>query len=191
METWYRELRVEHDVLMTDDEPLGGRWNFDADNRHAFGVRGPGLLPAPPRFGPDAITREVIALVNARFAAHPGSLDSFAWPVTRGDALQALAAFVADRLPSFGRWQDAIWPGEPWLWHSQLSAALNLKLLNPREVIAAAVSAHAAGAAPLASVEGFVRQILGWREYVRGIYWTRMPAYLDANALDAHEPLPA
>ena len=95
-----------------------------------------------------------------------------------------------ERLPSFGRWQDAMWPDEPWLWHSQLSAALNLKLLSPREVVDAAVDAWRQGHAPLAAVEGFVRQILGWREYVRGIYWTRMPGYVELNALNAHEPLP-
>ena len=103
----------------------------------------------------------------------------------------ALQRFITERLPLFGRYQDAMWPGEPWLYHAHLAAALNLKLLNPREVVDAAVAAYRAGAAPLASVEGFVRQILGWREYVRGIYWTRMPGYAELNALDAHEDLPA
>jgi len=147
----------------------------------------------PPRasFEPDAVTREVIALVESRFAAHPGSLDSFAWPVTRPQALQALQRFIQERLPLFGPFQDAMWPGEPWLYHAHLGAALNLKLLRPREVVDAAVAAYRAGAAPLAGVEGFVRQILGWREYVRGIYWTRMPAYGELNALDAQADLPA
>jgi deoxyribodipyrimidine photolyase-related protein len=104
--------------------------------------------------------------------------------------LQALNDFIQERLPLFGHYQDAMWPGEVWLYHSHLSAALNLKLLNPREVVDAAVAAHAKGRAPLASVEGFVRQILGWREYVRGIYWTRMPAYADSNALQADTDLP-
>jgi deoxyribodipyrimidine photolyase-related protein len=133
----------------------------------------------------------VIALVNTRFAQHPGTLESFAWPVTREQALQALALFIQQRLPLFGRYEDALWPGEPWLYHSHLSAALNLKLLNAREVVQAAEAAYHAGAAPLASVEGFIRQILGWREYVRGIYWTQMPAYAERNALNAQEPLPA
>ena len=191
MEDFYREMRRRHGVLMDGDSPAGGRWNFDAENRHAFGRSGPTLVPAPPRFEPDAITREVFALVDARFAPHPGDLASFAWPVTREQALECLARFVAERLPEFGRWQDALWPREPWLWHSQLSAALNLKLLDPHEVVAAAEKAWRAGQVPLASAEGFIRQILGWREYVRGVYWTRMPGYLDENALDAHAPLPA
>jgi deoxyribodipyrimidine photolyase-related protein len=193
MEYFYREMRKRHRVLMSDDaadEPEGGQWNFDAENREAFGADGPQAVPARAAFEPDSITREVIALVDARFADHPGRLDGFAWPVTREQALVSLHRFIAERLPWFGRYQDAMWPGEPWLYHSHLSAALNLKLLNPREVVAAAEAAYRAGAAPLPSVEGFVRQILGWREYVRGIYWTRMPAYAGLNELDAQENLP-
>jgi deoxyribodipyrimidine photolyase-related protein len=193
LEYFYREQRRRHRVLMsaTDpDAPEGGQWNFDADNRDAFGSEGPQGVPAPARFEPDALTREVLDLVRRRFAAHTGSLDSFAWAVTRPQALHALERFVAERLPQFGRWQDALWPGEPWLWHSHLSAALNLKLLHPHEVVAAAEAAYRAGHVPLASAEGFIRQILGWREYVRGIYWTHMPAYLERNALDAQAALP-
>ena len=191
LEYFYRELRQRHGVLIKDGKPVGGQWNFDADNRGTFGPEGPGLLPERVTFKPDAITREVIALVNERFAQHPGTLDSFAWPVTRDQALQALHCFIEQRLPLFGRYEDALWPGEPWLYHSQLSAALNLKLLNPREVVQAAEAAYHAGRAPLQSVEGFIRQILGWREYVRGIYWTQMPSYIDRNALDAQQDLPA
>ena len=191
MEFFYREMRQRHQVLMDGDEPCGGQWNYDADNREAFDARGPGFVPPRATFAPDAVTRDVIDLVNRRFAAHPGSLDGFAWPVTRTQALQALDAFVDERLESFGRFQDAMWPGEPWLYHSHLAAALNLKLLDPREVVARAEAAYRAGRVPLASAEGFVRQILGWREYVRGIYWTRMPGYLELNALDARESLPA
>ncbi len=194
MEYFYREMRKRHGVLMSGergDAPEGGQWNFDEDNREAFGSTGPGVAPARAIFEPDALTRDVIALVEARFASHPGRLDSFGWPVTREQALVALQHFITERLPLFGRYQDAMWPGEPWLYHSHLAAALNLKLLNPREVVAAAVAAYHAGAVPLPSVEGFVRQILGWREYVRGIYWTRMPDYAGVNALDANENLPA
>ena len=191
MEYFYREQRKRHDVLMQGGEPVGGQWNFDADNREAFGPAGPGAVPPRAAFEPDAVTLEVIALVKSRFADHPGRLDSFAWPVTREQALRSLQAFVRDRLPLFGRFQDAMWPDDPWLYHSHLSAALNLKLLNPREVVAAAETAYREGHAPLASVEGFVRQILGWREYLRGIYWTQMPGYLERNALDARQDLPA
>ncbi len=193
MEYFYREQRKRHRVLMDAqdaDAPLGGQWNFDADNREAFGPAGPSAVPPRRTFEPDALTREVIALVDERFAEHPGRLDSFAWPLTRAQALQSLHAFIQQRLPLFGRYQDAMWPGDPWLYHSHISAALNLKLLNPREVVAAAEAAYHAGQAPLSSVEGFVRQILGWREYVRGIYWTQMPGYLERNTLGAHADLP-
>jgi deoxyribodipyrimidine photolyase-related protein len=189
-EYWYRELRKKTGLLMDGDEPVGGRWNFDAENRESFGKEGPPPMPTPSRFPPDALTAEVLALVQRRFADHPGSLDAFAWPVTREDALHALSVFVRERLPHFGRWQDAMWSGEVWLFHSHLAAALNLKLLNPREVLQAAEAEWREGRAELSSVEGFVRQILGWREYVRGIYWLHMPGYLERNALGASRPLP-
>ena len=191
LEFFYRELRQRHGVLMQDGQPAGGQWNFDADNRASFGAKGPGVLPPRAMFEPDAITREVIELVNTRFAEHPGSLYSFAWPVTRAQALQALQRFIDERLPLFGQYEDALWPGEPWLYHSHLSAALNLKLLTAREVVQAAEAAYDSGHAPLQSAEGFIRQILGWREYVRGIYWTQMPSYAERNALDAQQDLPA
>ena len=191
LEYFYRELRQRHGVLMLDDKPIGGQWNFDADNRESFGACVPPNVPPRSTFAPDSLTREVITLVEERFADHPGTLESFAWPVTRAQALQSLHVFVEQRLPHFGRYQDAMWPGEAWLYHSHLSAALNLKLLDPREVVQAAETAYHTGAAPIASVEGFIRQILGWREYVRGIYWTRMPHYAELNALDAQQPLPA
>jgi deoxyribodipyrimidine photolyase-related protein len=192
LEYFYREMRRRHRVLITaDGQPEGGEWNYDADNRKPFGAEGPGAVPPRTVFEPDAITREVIALVQKRFKGHPGRCDRFAWPVTREQALQSMQRFIHERLAGFGDVQDAMWPGEPWLWHSHLAAALNLKLLHPREVVAAAEAAYRSGRAPLAAVEGFIRQILGWREYVRGIYWTQMPEYLERNELGAHEPLPA
>jgi deoxyribodipyrimidine photolyase-related protein len=190
LEYWYRELRQRHGVLMQAGQPIGGRWNFDADNRESFGHAGPGPLPPPARFEPDAITLEILLLVGTRFADHPGSLQRFDWPVTREQALSALRDFIDHRLPDFGRHQDAMWQGEAWLHHSLLSAALNLKLIHPREVVSAAEAAYLAGRAPLQSVEGFIRQILGWREYVRGIYWTQMPGYAALDALHAQEDLP-
>jgi len=191
MEFFYREMRQEHRVLMDGDEPAGGAWNFDAENRKSFGKDGPDTLRPPPRrFAPDAVTREVIALVNKKFTKHPGTLDAFDWPVTQADAELALQDFLKHRLAEFGRWQDAMWTNEPWLFHSRLSAAMNLKLLDPRRVIAAAEKAFRCGRAPLAAVEGFIRQILGWREYVRGIYWLHMPGYLERNALGARHALP-
>jgi deoxyribodipyrimidine photolyase-related protein len=192
LEFFYREMRRRHGVLLTPTgEPEGGEWNYDADNRKSFGARGPGVVPPRVVFEPDPITHEVIQLVRQHFGSHPGRLGSFGWPVTRAQALHSLQRFVDERLAGFGDVQDAMWPGEPWLWHSHLAAALNLKLLNAREVVAAAEAAYRAGRAPLPAVEGFIRQILGWREYVRGIYWTQMPGYLERNELDAHEPLPA
>ena len=190
LEYFYRELRQRYNILMDDDKPAGGQWNFDADNREAFGPHGPGPVPARATFEPDALTREVIKLVNTRFSNHPGTLDSFAWPVTRPQALQALQRFVNERLPLFGRYEDALWPGEPWLYHSHLSSAMNLKLLSAREVVQAVETAYRVGDVPLQSAEGFIRQILGWREYVRGIYWTQMPSYVERNALSAQEELP-
>lgn len=191
LEYFYRELRHKTGILMDGKKPVGDQWNFDHDNRGSFGKQGPGLLPPPSRFAPDTITQEVITLVNQRFAQHPGSVASFGWPVTREQALVALSEFITHRLPSFGLYQDAMWEGELWLYHSHLSCALNLKLLNPREVVAAAEDAFRTGHAPLQAVEGFVRQILGWREYVRGIYWTHMPGYAQRNEQEAHAPLPA
>lgn len=191
LEFFYRELRQKTGILMSGKQPEGGRWNFDAENRSSFGPQGPGILPAPARFEPDNISLEVMALVNRQLSQHPGNLSSMGWPVTRAQALHALEAFIAHRLVDFGLYQDAMWEGEAWLYHSHLSCALNLKLLNPREVIQAAIDAYHQGHAPLASVEGFVRQILGWREYVRGIYWTQMPDYLERNAMNAQAALPA
>jgi deoxyribodipyrimidine photolyase-related protein len=191
MEFFYREMRRKHGVLLdAAGEPEGGQWNFDPENRGSFGREGPPPHAAPRAFKPDAITREVLALVEKRFAKHPGQLAAFDWPVTAAQAQAALDDFIAHRLADFGQYQDAMWTAEPWLWHSRLSAAMNLKLLDPRTVIAAAERAWREGRAPLASAEGFIRQILGWREYVRGIYWMQMPGYLERNALVAHEPLP-
>ena len=203
MEFFYREMRRQHRVLMDRDEPAGGAWNFDAQNRASFGKEGPLKAGTPVAFPPDAVTREVLALVEKQFAKHPGSLAQFDWPVTPEQAWAALEDFVEHRLPDFGRFQDAMWAErdgalltsalrhQSFLYHSRLSAAMNLKLLDPRDVIAAAERAYREGCAPLATVEGFIRQVLGWREYVRGIYWHFMPGYLEMNEFKATQPLPA
>ncbi len=191
LEYFYRELRRRHAVLMEGGQPRGGQWNYDRDNRAAFGAQGPGWVPPPAVFAPDAMTHGVLELVERHFASHPGSLDGFAWPVTRAQALESLAKFIAERLPLFGRFQDAMWTDAPWLYHSHLAALMNLKLLQPREVVAAATAALDAGDVAIADAEGFIRQVLGWREFVRGVYWTAMPGYADLNVLEAHEPLPA
>ncbi len=188
MEFFYREMRRETGLLMEGDEPAGGKWNFDAENRAALPK---GLVPpAPPRFAPDDITREVMDLVAARFGAHFGAIEGFAWPVTAKEARAALDAFIHDRLAQFGDYQDAMAAGQPTLFHSLISTSLNAGLLDPMEACRAAEDAWRAGRAPLNAVEGFIRQILGWREYVRGIYWHLMPGYARENALEATRPLP-
>ena len=189
METFYRLMRERTGLLMEDGVPAGGQWNFDRDNRKPL----PRSIDAPERlrFRPDAVTQEVLAMVETRFAGHFGTLDGFGWGVTRAEALQALDAFVADGLPGFGDYQDAMRTGAPFLFHATLSPYLNAGLLGAREVCARAEAAYRSGAAPLNAVEGFVRQILGWREYVRGIYWHHMPDYATSNALGAERPLPA
>ncbi len=190
MEFFYREMRTRHGILMEGGKPIGGEWNFDSENRKSFAKAGPPLHAAPRQFPPDAITQEVIQTVEAMFPEHPGNLADFDWPVTAADAQIALEDFIAHRLADFGDYQDAMWTQEPWLFHSRLSAVMNLKLLDPRQVIAAAEKAYQKGLAPLAAVEGFIRQILGWREYVRAIYWRFMPGYGEMNELQAQQPLP-
>ncbi len=191
MEFFYREMRHRTGYLMQDGEPVGGKWNFDADNRKTFGRNGPPDIKAPRRFQTDALTNDVIALVERMFPDAPGRLEEFDYPVTHEAALDALRDFVNHRLADFGRYQDAMAAGHPYLFHSRISTSLNLHLLDPRKAIEAAIQAYEDGAAPINSVEGFVRQILGWREFVRGIYWTRMPEYQDLNALDADLDVPA
>jgi len=178
-------------VLVTDDgDPVGGDWNFDDENREAFGADGPGMIPEGPSFGRDALTEEVLVLVRTDFADAPGALDDFRWPVTPAQAETALEDFIEHRLPEFGTYQDAMWTGRPFLYHSRLSAALNLKLLDPLTAVRRAEQAYHDGHAPINAVEGFVRQVLGWREFVRGVYWLYDSEYVDRNALNATADLP-
>ncbi|MDF3023890.1 MAG: deoxyribodipyrimidine photolyase-related protein, partial [Alphaproteobacteria bacterium] len=189
MEFFYRDMRRRYNILMDGDAPVGGQWNYDAENRKPPG--NDGLFRSEPLFfAPDDITKECISLVAARFGDHFGDLDPFYFAVTRKHALKALAHFVEERLPSFGDYQDAMLQGNPWMYHSFLSAYINCGLLDPLEVVAAAESAYRNGKAPLNATEGFIRQIIGWREYVRGVYWLKMPGYADENFLSANRPLP-
>jgi deoxyribodipyrimidine photolyase-related protein len=188
MEYFYREMRRFTGFLMEDGEPAQGVWNLDAQNRKP--LKKGQKIPARLRFSPDETTKAVIGLVADHFPNHFGDLAGFGWAVTRADALQALAHFVRDCLPWFGDVQDAMKAGEPFLYHSLLSGYINIGLLTPREVCDAAEAAWRAGRAPLNAVEGFIRQIIGWREYVRGFYWLKMPDYPTTNALAATRPLP-
>ena len=191
LEYFYREQRRAYDVLLTDDgKPVGGSWNFDDENRAAFGADGPGMIPHEPAFSRDETTKAVLDLVRRQRADAPGTLDDFIWPVTPEQAETALSAFIDHRLPRFGTYQDAMWTGHPFLYHSRLAAALNVKLLDPHAVIERVEAAYDAGEAPINAVEGFIRQVLGWREFVRGVYWLRMPDYAEQNKLEASADLP-
>lgn len=187
LEHWYRHLRRREGILIEDGQPVGGAWNFDAANRKSFGKKGPPPIAPLPGHTWDDRTREVATLVEARYADHPGDLESFSLPVTRGEALTWAEHFIQHGLPRFGPHQDAMWGEDVVLWHSRLSAPLNLKLIHPRELVEAALKAHDEGRADIESVEGFIRQILGWREFIRGIYWTRMPEYAESNALECED----
>ena len=189
MEFFYREMRKKTGLLMTSEgQPEGGQWNFDTDNRKKWAGKPP--APAPFREEPDAITTEVIELVNEYFSEHFGTTGNFHYAVTAEQAQEALAHFVDFALPCFGDYQDAISDNEDWLFHSILSPYLNTGLLDPMEVCEEAVRAWHAGRAPLNAVEGFVRQIIGWREFVRGIYWLLMPGYARENRLGNSRELP-
>lgn len=188
MEFFYREMRRAKNILMDGDAPVGGKWNYDSENRKKLPA---GLKPPKPkRFAPDAMTREVLALVADKFSGHYGSLAAFDYPVTAKDAKAGFEDFIAQRLGGFGDWQDAMAVGEATMFHSLVSAPLNLGLLDPLDLCVEAEAAYRAGAAPLNAVEGFIRQILGWREFVRGIYWLLMPGYATRNGLQASRKLP-
>lgn len=188
MEPFYREMRRRTGLLMEGERPQGGGWNFDTENRKRLPARH--VPPPRARFDPDPVTREVLDMVARRFGDHFGDLEPFGWAVTRADALAALEAFVAECLPRFGDYQDAMQTGAPFLYHGVVSPYLNVGLLTAEEVCRRAEAAYREGAAPLNAVEGFIRQILGWREYVRGIYWLGMPGYARSNALGAGRDLP-
>ena len=189
MEYFYRELRRKTGILMSGNVPIGGQWNYDGENR---GRAPEGLeVPKHTSFIPDDITNEVLSLVEDRFGDHFGKLRPFEFAVTHEQAAYVLDRFIAERLPLFGTYQDAMVEGEPFMFHAHIGLYLNCGLLSPQQAIIAAENAYHAGAAPLNAAEGFIRQILGWREFVRGLYWLKMPEYAKQNALEAHRPLPA
>lgn len=189
MEFFYRDMRRRTGLLMENGAPVGGRWNFDAENRKPAE---PDLFrPKHLEFAPDSVTRAVMDLVASRFPDHMGSVDRFAFAVTRADAERVADAFITDFLPGFGDTQDAMLKDDPFLNHSLLSFYINVGLLDPMALCSAAERAYLEGHAPLNAVEGFIRQIIGWREYVRGVYWLFMPDYAERNFFAAHRPLPA
>lgn len=188
MEYFYREMRRKTGLLMDGDAPEGGKWNYDQDNRKPAD---PDLfMPKPIAFRPDETTKEVLDMVAERFADHPGSLDNFRFAVTHEEALRARRHFLDACLARFGDYQDAMLTGEPFLYHSLLSPYLNIGLLDPVDLCREAAKKYEEGEAPLNAVEGFIRQIIGWREYVRGIYWREGPDYADRNFLGAERDLP-
>ena len=189
MEYFYREMRRKTGLLMEGDRPAGGKWNYDHDNRRPA----PGEVdyPGPMEFPPDATVDEVLTLVEARFGANFGALRPFRFGTDRGQARQALAQFIRHALPRFGDYQDAMLAGHRTLYHAVISPYLNAGLLDPLEVCQAAEAAWQAGAVPINAAEGFIRQILGWREFVRGIYFLEGPDYVRRNVLAHDRPLPA
>ena len=188
MEFFYRDMRKKYGILLENGKPVGGQWNFDAQNRKPP-KDGMGI-PTPYQSRPDDITNDVLDLVEARFGSHFGDLQPFHFAVTRQQALNALDQFIDQRLAQFGDYQDAMVQNQPWMFHAHLAFYLNCGLLLPLECIKAAENAYYRGDVPLNAAEGFIRQILGWREFVRGIYWLKMPGYGDENYFNATAALP-
>jgi len=189
MEFFYREMRKKFSILMEPDgTPTGGAWNYDKENRKPPKAG----MKSPPRISHEKslITKEVLQLVKARFSHHFGTLEPFHYAVTNSQAIMELDHFITHLLPNFGDYQDAMVTGEPYLYHSLISIYVNAGLLLPIEICKKAELAYREGKAPLNAVEGFIRQILGWREYIRGIYWNFMPEYGERNTLNATRPLP-
>lgn len=188
MEDFYRDIRRRTGLLMHANQPVGGQWNFDKENRKPFkkGVD----IPMPFAVYPDAITETVLQLVEDRFGDNFGDLRPFSYAVAKEDAEQALGYFIDHVLPQFGDYQDAMVAGETTLFHSILSMYINIGLLDPMQVCRLVEEAYQRGDAPINAVEGFIRQIIGWREYVRGIYWLKMPDYAETNTFAADRALP-
>ena len=189
MEYFYREMRRKTGFLMIDGQPAGGRWNYDADNRKRL----PHEVkpPQPVTFAPDDITKQVLALVESRYPDNIGSIDNFSFATTHRQASIAVDEFITHVLPSFGDYQDAMTHRSTHLYHAGISHYLNTGLLDPVVVCQKVADAYETGNVPLNAAEGFIRQIIGWREFVRGIYWRNMPAYLKENFFGHDRMLPS
>lgn len=189
MESFYHKMRIKHNILMlTNGKPVGGKWNYDSENRKF--PKNNISIPKTYEQKPDLITMEVIDLVDKRFSSHFGDIEPFHFATTRKSALEALKQFIDQRLENFGQYQDAMLEKEEWMYHSHISFYLNCSLLTAKECIEAASLAYKNGKVSLSSVEGFIRQILGWREYIKGVYWLKMPQYKYQNFLKATRSLP-
>ena len=188
MEYFYRDMRRKTGLLMDGDNPEGGKWNYDTDNREP--AKDDLFIPKRLCFEPDDITEDVLTVVGEAFPDNFGSLENFRWGVTRKDAEDALDHFIKDALPCFGDYQDAMLENHKFLWHSLISPYINAGLLDALDVCRRAEKAYSDGKAPLNCVEGFIRQIIGWREFVRGIYWYSGADYVQSNALNAKRDLP-
>lgn len=189
MEYFYREMRKSTGLLMdADNKPEGGNWNYDKQNRKP--LKDAQHLPPPFSVSPDTITQEVIKMVEAQFPYNMGKAAQFHYAVTREEALAALEHFCFHALPFFGDYQDAMVSDQPYLFHSIVSPYVNVGLLSPREICERVIEEYHTGRAPINAVEGYVRQILGWREFIRGVYWLHMPGYTEKNYLEATAPLP-
>jgi deoxyribodipyrimidine photolyase-related protein len=189
MEDFYRNMRKKTGYLMlSNGKPVGEKWNFDHDNRKAA-PKNQKFLP-PKQFTPDKITAEVIQIIQQKFSDNFGSLEDFFYATNRSQALEALAYFIKNFLPNFGDFQDAMLQNEAFLYHSVLAQYMNSGLLLPSEICEAAIAEYKNNKAPINAVEGFIRQIIGWREFIRGIYWLHMPEYKNLNYLNAKRPLP-
>lgn len=188
MEYFYREMRKKYSILMDGEDPVGGQWNYDFENRKP--PKNGLYIPKPYSNNKNEITTQVIELVAKRFSNHFGDLEPFYFAVTRNQALQVLKLFIEQRLCHFGDYQDAMIEGEPWMYHSHISFYLNCGLLLPLECVRAAEEAYKQRKVKLNAAEGFIRQIIGWREYIRCIYWFKMPEYAEKNFFEAKLNLP-
>lgn len=188
MDHLYREMRTQHNILMEDGKPIGGKWSFDSNKGNL--PKNKGHIPKPIQHSPDGVTKQVIRDVNLHFSTHFGELEPFHLAVCAAQAQWALSDFIESRLSKFKDHQEIMLQGEPWLYHSYISAYLNCGLLTPKEVIGAVLKAYKRQRVTLSAVEGFIKQILGWREFVRGMYWLNMPQYTLENYLEAKLSLP-